>query len=240
MLDHLFHGTVNIQMAGKTKPIIGIVIAAYNEAATIAGVVEAVKKYSHIVVVVDDCSVDDTGILAAGAGAVVITHAVNLGQGAALQTGFEYFKRYSKVDAVVTYDADDQFNASEIPLVYAPVVSNKADIVLGSRFLGKAVNMPMGRLIVLKLGIFFTWIFSDVTLSDTHNGFRALSPKALNSISIQQNRMAHASEIIDQIMRYKLRYVEVPVTVRYDSDRPGQGNLGLFSIIRDLLLEKFS
>jgi glycosyltransferase involved in cell wall biosynthesis len=219
---------------------VAIVIAAYNEEATILKVVTDVRKFSDKVIVVNDCSSDETGKIARNAGAIVIEHSINLGQGASLQTGFDFIKKHSLGDVVVTYDADDQFLAQEIPLLCEPIEKNTADVSLGSRFLGETYNLPFFRKLVLKMGILFTWIFSDIKLTDTHNGFRAFSIEALNSIEILQNRMAHASEIIDQIARKKLRYVEVPVTVKYNIERSGQGNIGMIHILRDLLIEKFS
>jgi len=95
---------------------------------------------------------------------------------------------------------------------------------------------------MLKLGILFTWIFSEIKLTDTHNGFRALSKKALESIKITQNRMAHASEIIDEIKRNNLSYLEMPVTVKYDdySKQKGQSNLNSVKIFLELISKELS
>ena len=218
-----------------------VVIAAYNEEKKIKTVVNSVAKYVDLVVVVDDGSKDKTSDMVSNKKAVVLRHCINLGQGAALQTGFKYVKKINP-EVVVTYDADGQFLAEEIPLMIKPILEKKVDVVLGSRFLGKTINMSPIRKHILKLGILFTWIFSEIKLTDTHNGFRALSKKALESIEITQNRMAHASEIIDQIKLKNLKYIEVPVTVKYDdySNGKGQSSLNSVKIVLELISKKLS
>ncbi len=216
-----------------------VVIAAYNEEKKVTSVVDEVSKYVDLVIVVDDGSKDKTADVIKNKKAVVLKHCINLGQGAALQTGFDYAKKFNP-DVVVTYDADGQFEAKEISKIIKPVLDKKVEVVLGSRFLGKTVNMSPVRKYILKLGILFTWIFSEIKLTDTHNGFRALSNKALNLIEINQNRMAHASEIIDNIVRKNLSYIEVPVTVKYDdySKQKGQSNFNSIKILLELILNK--
>lgn len=223
----------------KIPPIVAV-IAARNESGTIADVVRSVKKQVSVVVVIDDGSTDDTGALAKKAGAVVVRHSLNLGQGASLETGFEYVRRYCPPETVViTFDADKQFVPSEIPVLVAAYLKNNVDIVLGSRFLGAAPGIPWLRMVLLQLGVWFTQLFSELKVTDTHNGFRLLGPRALAVIRLQHNRMAHASELLDIVGRTGLRYTEVPVTVRYYSDRKGQRNIDTVKIMIDLLLEKF-
>ena len=221
-------------------PKILIVIPAYNEEKMIGKVIADIKKegYKNIVVV-DDGSVDKTSEVAKKAGATILRHILNLGQGAAIETGLEYCRKIN-ADIVVTYDADGQFRAFEIKKVIQPILDKKADVVLGSRFLGKTVNMPFLKKLTLKGAIFFTDIFSNIKLTDTHNGFRAFSKNALNKIFINHSGMAHASDIIDQIKRYNLRYQEAPVTVLYTdySLKKGQSILNSIKIVLDLLFEK--
>ncbi len=221
------------------NPKVFAVVAAFNEEKTISAVLSDLGKYVDRIIVVDDGSSDKTSDVVKGGRITLLRHLSNLGQGAALQTGFEYAKR-QKAGIVITYDADGQFKASDIPRLIEPIIQKKADIVLGSRFLGQAVNIPRTRLITLKLGIIFTFIFSGLKLTDTNNGLRALNSKALHKINITQNKLAHASEILDQIKSKKLKYMEIPVTVIYTdySKQKGEKNLNALKVFVDLVTGK--
>ena len=213
------------------------VIPAYNEGKTIGQVVGEVKKYADEVVVVDDGSGDETILRAKEAGATVYSHFINRGQGAALETG----KRAAlsrNADVVVTYDADGQFVAEEIKNVVQPIADGRVDVVLGTRFVKSEI--PVMKRFFLKGALAFTKLTSGLNLTDTHNGFRAFSRQAAEKIDIEQNRMAHASEILEKISENKLRYEEVPVTVRYFSSkvRRGQRLPDYFKILFDLFLGK--
>lgn len=221
------------------RPKIFAVVAAFNEEKTISAVLADLGKYVDRIIVVDDGSSDKTPEMAKGEKVILLRHISNLGQGAALQTGFEYAKKQG-ANIVITYDADGQFQASDIPKLVEPILQRKADIVLGSRFLGHAVDIPLTRLITLKLGIIFTFIFSGLKLTDTYNGLRALNNKALHKINITQNRLAHASEILDQIKAKKLKYKEVPVTIIYTdySKQKGEKNINALKVLVDLVTRK--
>lgn len=193
-----------------------IVVPAYNEAARIGETLGEVLRAGCPVVVVDDGSSDATAGAALAHPVWLLRHAVNCGQGAALQTGIDFaLARGARI--VVTFDADGQHRVEDLGALVAPVLAGEADVALGSRFLGAAPGLPWGRWAVLKLGVLFTRVFSRVSLTDTHNGLRALSREAATRIRITQNGMAHASEIIDQVRHYRLRYREVPVTIRYSA-----------------------
>jgi glycosyltransferase involved in cell wall biosynthesis len=191
-----------------------VVCAAYNEAATIARVVTDLKRGGYQVVVVDDGSMDGTRHVAAAAGAVVVTHPINLGQGAALQTGIEYALSQGP-DAIVTFDADGQHRVSDIPRLLEALGPERADFALGSRFLGHTYNLPALRRAVLQAATLFTRVTTGLRLTDTHNGLRAMTRRGAATLRLRQNRMAHASEILAEIAKSGLRYVEVPVTIDY-------------------------
>lgn len=218
-----------------------IVIAAYNEEKSIAGVVKNLIRHGYKnIIVVDDGSADNTFSFAKKAGANVVQHKVNQGQGAALRTGIQY--ALSKgADYIITYDADGQHRVEDIPRLLAPVQSGNYDIALGSRFLkGSKTKVPFVRLITLKGSIFVLYLFYGIKLTDAHNGFRAMSRKAAQKIKITCNRMAHASEFIEEIKRNKLRYKEVPVTILYTehSKRKGQSSLNSFRILWQMIKNK--
>lgn len=211
------------------------IIPAYNEEKTIGRVVGDVRKHTEEVVVVDDGSADQTAFFAREAGAFVCSHLVNRGQGAALETG-KRFALERGADIIVTYDADGQFLAEEINNVVQPIREGRADVVLGTRFLKSKI--PGSKKFFLKGALFLTKLTSGLELSDTHNGFRALSRAAAEKLTIEQNRMAHASEILDKIAKCGLRYEEVPVTLRYfpASVRRSQGLPEYFKILFDLIV----
>jgi hypothetical protein len=129
----------------------------------------------------------------------------------------------------------------EIPLLIEPIATGEAEVVLGSRFLGKKANMPLTRLITLRLALLFTILISGIRVTDTHNGFRALSAKAASEMKITLDRMAHASQILDLIKAKRLKYVERPVTIRYSDETlaKGQSSLGAFVILKDFFKDKF-
>jgi polyprenyl-phospho-N-acetylgalactosaminyl synthase len=201
-------------MRVENSKSIWVVVPAYNEAAVIAQVVGELVRCGYDVVVIDDGSTDATGAKAAVAGATVVAHPINLGQGAALQTGLQ-FALLQGADYIVTFDADGQHRSGEVDRLLESLVNAKADFALGSRFLGTSIAMPALRRILLKAATWFTCVTTGLRVSDTHNGLRAMTRRGATAITLRQNRMAHASELLDQIARSGLGYVEVPVTIEY-------------------------
>jgi glycosyltransferase involved in cell wall biosynthesis len=197
-----------------SKPALWVICAAYNEATTIGRVVWGLDGAGYRVVVVDDGSNDGTRHIAAAAGADVVVHPVNLGQGAALQTGFDHALAQG-AEVLVTFDADGQHRVSDIPVLVDTLQRERAEFALGSRFLGQAHNLPALRRWVLYAATIFTRLTTGMRLTDSHNGLRALTRKGAAAIRLRQNRMAHASEILIEIAHSGLRYVEVPVTIEY-------------------------
>lgn len=216
-----------------------IVIPAYNEAESIGRVIRDLFENGHRnVVVVDDGSGDDTAFAATSAGATVIAHAINRGQGAALQTGDEYALIHG-AEAVVHFDADGQFDAADITPAIEFLRTNNLGAVLGSRFLRadnkipflkKYFVFPMSRLVN-------NWLIGK-KLTDIHNGFRVFTNDALAQINITQNRMAHATEILRQLSDKKILLSEFPVRVTYHEY--GQGIGGAVKIIKDLIVGFFT
>jgi glycosyltransferase involved in cell wall biosynthesis len=216
-----------------------IVIPAYNEGEVIGEVVRGLRPAWPRVVVIDDCSADATSDVAHAAGAVVLRHPVNLGQGAALQTGLRYALAQG-AEAIVTFDADGQHRVQDIHVLLETQRQTGAEVVVGSRFLGSAEGMPALRRLVLRAAVVFTRITSGVALTDAHNGLRLLMRSAAARLRIEQNRMAHASEIVDQFRALSLRVAEAPVTIRYTeySLRKGQRLDNAFHILLELLVAR--
>ncbi|GIX38676.1 MAG: glycosyl transferase [Silanimonas sp.] len=216
-----------------------VIIAAFNEQKTIGEVVAGLRQYDVDVVVVDDGSHDETSLRASESGAIVVRHPINLGQGAALQTGLEFGLR-QRYAYFVTFDADGQHDPADIPSLKKVQRDTGADFVLGSRFLGKTVGMTGGRRLLLKAAVAFTRLTSGIKLSDAHNGLRLMTRAGAMAIDLRQNRMAHASEIINQIAASGLKYAECPVTIRYTdySRAKGQSGLNSLNIVLDLFLQR--
>jgi glycosyltransferase involved in cell wall biosynthesis len=203
-------------MPAGVNSSIWVIVAAYNEAAVIGSVVADLAGCGHCVAVVDDGSTDATASIAGAAGAVVIPHPINLGQGAALQTGIEFARRQG-ADFTVTFDGDGQHRTGDVAAMVAALRDSGADFALGSRFLAGPAAMPPSRRLLLKAATSFTRLTTGLAITDTHNGFRAMTRRGAGRIALRQNRMAHASEFLEQVARSGLRYIEVPVTIEYSA-----------------------
>jgi glycosyltransferase involved in cell wall biosynthesis len=151
-----------------------VVIPAYNEGSVVGDVVRRIHTRFPDIVVVDDGSTDDTGAAARAAGADVVTHVINRGQGASLQTGIERaLARHA--DVIVTFDSDGQHRLEDVEALIAPIRDGRCDVTLGSRFLLGESRVPVARKLVLKLGVLFTRVVSGIRVTDAHNGLRAMS-----------------------------------------------------------------
>jgi glycosyltransferase involved in cell wall biosynthesis len=216
-----------------------VIIPALNEGTGIAKLIKLTRGRFSTILVIDDGSADDTAEQAAAAGALVLRHPVNLGQGAALETGFEWARR-NRVSWVVTLDADGQHDPEDAVQLLAQAQEQGLDACLGSRFMGRTEGMPLSRRLLLKAALRFQNLISGLKLTDVHNGLRVLSRAALQRIHLRQDRMAHASEIISQLAQSGLRVGEGPVTIRYTeySMAKGQSALGALNILIDLFMAR--
>lgn len=217
-----------------------IVVPAFNEHAVIRQVISSLLPYQYNVIVVDDGSETSLYPQLKELPVSFLRHEANLGQGAALQTGIE-FALSKDAKYIVTFDADGQHRPDEIEKLLHPLVNDEVDITLGSRFLpGANHNMPTGRRIVLQIGRKLNYLLTGLSLTDAHNGLRAMNRKAAAAIEITENGMAHATELLTQISKKSLRYKEIPVTIQYTdySKKKGQSAWNSFRIFFDLLLNK--
>ncbi len=214
------------------------IVPAFNEEKNIGSVVKGLFNHIDRVVVVDDGSSDSTSTAASEAGAVVLRHEINRGQGAALETGRQYALK-NNADYVLHFDADGQFEVSDISPALEALQKSGADILFGSRFLGRDADLPFfKRFFIFPIAKLFNMLFVGRGFSDAHNGFRILNRRALEKIKIEHDRMAHASEIPFKAKKAGLKCIEFSVKVVYREY--GQGILGGVKIIRDLLLGKFT
>jgi glycosyltransferase involved in cell wall biosynthesis len=170
---------------------------------------------------------------------VVLRHVVNRGQGASLQTGID-FALQQGAEYIVTFDADGQHPVDAISRLLEPILAGKAAVALGSRFLEDADAVPWPRRILLSAAVLFTRVTSGARLGDAHNGLRALSREAARTIEIRLDRMAHASDLVEQVHRSGLPYTEVPVRISYTpySRAKGQRWSSTFGVAFDYLVGK--
>jgi glycosyltransferase involved in cell wall biosynthesis len=202
------------------------VIPAFNEASRIATTIAAVRPLVDGIVVVDDGSADHTAdAVPVQNGVTVLRHALNRGQGAALRTGTEAALMLG-ADVIVHVDADGQHDPSFIPSLVKPIADDKADVVFGSRFLGEVPEgIPLVRRALLHAARTFNVMAMGIPrrVTDPQSGMRALSAKAARQVDFVQDRMAHCSEILRRVTRSSLRWMEVPVRIRYTAESLAKG-----------------
>lgn len=215
-----------------------VVVPIFNEAEVIGPVIDNLTDYFANVVCIDDGSSDNSAELARQAGARVLQHPLNLGQGAALQTGFHYVSRQPGATHVITFDADGQHLVSDALEMLELAKRKRISVVFGSRFLDKRTKPGLKKRIVLKLAVLFTRVFTGLRLTDAHNGLRVLSMEALGFVRLEQNGMSHATEIVHQIAKSRLAWREYPVEVLYTeySKRKGQSLWNSVNILIDLIV----
>ncbi|MDR1394183.1 MAG: glycosyltransferase family 2 protein [Bifidobacteriaceae bacterium] len=219
-----------------------VVVPVFNEAPVLEAVLDGLTAVFPWVCVVDDASDDGSGGIArcfADRGVRLLTHPVNLGQGAALQTGFEYVLGDPSMARVVTFDADGQHVVDDAVRLARRLTAG-FDVVLGSRFVARKAS-PMGwpKRSLLRLAVAYTRVSTRLKVSDTHNGLRALNRQAVGLMNLTQSGMAHATEILERIKQRGLRYTEEPVEIHYSaySRAKGQPLLNAVNILVDLLVK---
>ena len=222
------------------NPDVAVVVPAFNEESSVGAVVSDLSRHFRTIICVDDGSSDATADAAARAGATVVRHPENLGQGAALQTGFAYALADPLVDFIITFDSDGQHRVDDALTLLDAARSHQVDVVLGSRFLGPAAEVPFLRRQVLRAAVRFTRYTTGMALTDTHNGLRVLQRRAIEAMDLTLTGMAHASQLLDQVSRSGLSYVEAPVTIEYTdySRARGQSNVNALNIAFDLAVER--
>jgi len=223
------------EQMGSSVPDTWVVIPLFNEEPVIGDVIAQVLTSFEQVVCVDDGSTDHSAELASRAGARVVRHPLNLGQGAALQTGFDFALADPSMQYVVTFDADGQHQIADALGMVERLRAGEADVVFGSRFLDERSKPSFAKNVVLRAAVGYT---THTRLTDAHNGLRAIRRPVLEQLNITQNGMAHASELVAQIGALKASYVEHPVHILYTdySKAKGQSLWNSINILADLIL----
>jgi len=213
-----------------------IIVPAYNEEKNIGPVLSELTQNYKNIIVVDDASKDKTTDIVKKFPITLLEHKINRGQGAALETGNQYALK-NGADLIVHFDADGQFLVNEIEDLIKPIIHEDYEIVLGSRFLEKKSKIPwIKKNLLFPLGHLVNKIFFKIKLTDPQSGFRAMSRDAVQKIKIEQDQMAHCSEILHKAFKYKLKIKEVPMTVIYH--RFGNNFGGGLKILKDLIFRK--
>jgi len=214
-----------------------VVVPAFNEEEVVRSTVEGLLRLGVHVVLVDDCSTDETVERIYDLPISVLHHAANMGQGSALRTGIAYALRRG-AEIVVTFDADGQHDPDDVPRLVDTLLDKDLDVVVGSRFLGEASNMGRLRKGMLLTAVLITRLTSGLPITDVHNGLRVFRASSVARLRITSHRMAHASDILSEIARKKLRFAEAPTTVRYTpySKKKGQSALDALDVVYELLL----
>ena len=216
-------------------------IPAYNEEKNIAKIITKLKKITDSIIVCDDGSSDMTSEIAKNLGVIVISHKKNMGYGAAIRTIFEKSAEIDS-DILVTFDADGQHRIEDVSRVLHPLENSEADIVIGSRFLGKQSNVPNYRKLGIKVITQVTNSSIKTKLTDSQSGFRAYSKQVLSKISLSEIGMGISTEILIKASSRGLRITEVPITILYSGDTSthnpvSHGTSVLFSTIKFTSIE---
>jgi glycosyltransferase involved in cell wall biosynthesis len=217
-----------------------VIIPCYNEAVVIRNTVSAVLEKGFSVVVVDDCSKDNSKKELANLPVYYLRHRVNLGQGAALQTGIRFAIKKGG-EYFVTFDADGQHDSNDIDDMIKLIEFSKTDIVFGSRFLpGSKTNVSGSRSFVLNVARYVNYLVSGILLSDAYNGLRLFNRKAAGVLKLTENKMAHATQIQMLVAKNKLTYSEYPNSIHYNEYSKGKGlkNLDGIKIFFEIFLHK--
>ncbi|MDB5177131.1 MAG: glycosyl transferase [Candidatus Saccharibacteria bacterium] len=224
----------------SSKNDVSIIIPAYNEGSAILDTINNIPKEFSYIVCVDDGSSDNTASLIKSTRAILVKHPINLGQGAAIQTGIEYALLNPEIKYFVTFDADGQHRIEDVKKMLRHLKKNKLDIVLGSRFLGNAENISSRKRNLLKLAVKFSNYTTGVKLTDTHNGIRVFNRFTAENLQLKMPDFSHASEIIERIAEMNFKYDEMPVTIIYTdySRAKGQSMINAVNISFDTLLNK--
>jgi polyprenyl-phospho-N-acetylgalactosaminyl synthase len=228
----------DIEVSASDNGAVWVIIPVYNEETVIADVVADVRSQFPNVICVDDGSSDRSASVIARTLAHLVKHPINLGQGAALETGLQYALSQPRSCYFVTFDADGQHRVADAAMMVEAAKHDEADVILGSRFMTSQVP-PLKRF-VLTTAAHLSPASRRLHLTDAHNGLRVLNRTAAEQIRITQNGMAHASEVIAKLAASTLRVKEKPMTVLYTnySRAKGQSLFNGINIVSDLFFGK--
>ena len=214
-----------------------VIVPAFNEQNVIKDIINnLLKKFSNVIVI-NDGSNDKTLEIINDLDIKILSHEINLGVGAAVQTGFDYVSNISDAKAVITFDADGQHLVDDAVAMAKEILICDEGIIFGTRFPKHSKNIPKVKRIVLKLIARITDLVTGVTLSDAHNGLKAYKVSTIKELELQFSSYSYESELITQVAKKKIDYKEMPTDIKYTnySIKKGQKLLNGLLIIEDLL-----
>ncbi len=232
---------MTVTLSREVRREIFLTIPVFNEAKVIRSSLQPLIDQGYTVIAVDDGSGDGTWSILREMALVALRHPINLGQGAALQTGMTYALEHG-AQFIVHFDGDGQHRLEDIDTLVEPLTKGEADVVLGSRFLRRTdtQSVPVLKRLLLRSGVVVNGLLTGMWLTDAHNGFRSFTRDAAFRIHLQENRFAHASEILYRIRAAHLRCIERPTTIDYSeySRAKGQSAWNAIKIVVDVVLRR--
>ena len=213
-----------------------ILIPVYNEEQQIKKVILELKETFKNIIVVNDGSTDTTQEILDSLDVINLQHCINLGQGAAISTGFKFINKIKDAYALITFDADGQHSIEDAKKFAMEINNCNEDIIFGSRFEGRTENIPFLKKIALSVVVFFTNKFSKIKLTDAHNGLKAIKISCLPKINITIDGFGFESQIIHQVSKKGIAYKEMPTNTIYTeySKNKGQKLINGLIILEDL------
>lgn len=195
-----------------------IILSSYNEEETLEEVVDGLVERGFKVLIIDDGSKDNTPTIAKNLVrkynpmVFYYRHRINVGLGGAIKTGIKAALKRG-ADIMITFDADGQHNPDDLYNMYPPLQEDKADIVIASRDFS---DMPTGRRFGNTVMNYITYIFQGKMVTDSQSGLRAFTSDTARKLDLKSPQYGISSEIIGEIKRKNLRFMEVPMTTIYD------------------------
>jgi glycosyltransferase involved in cell wall biosynthesis len=223
-----------------TNDDVWVIVPTYNEAEVVRGVIEQLRQHFPNVVGVDDGSKDASAAEILAGGARLVRHPMNLGAGAALQTGLEFALLDPGAQYFLSFDADGQHRVADAVAMVRQIRAEPVDVLLGSRFLGSANNMKASRKALLLLARTFERVSSGIALTDAHNGLRVFNRDFAAHLQLSMADMAWASQFLARMAERDATYAEYPVTIDYTeySLSKGQHSINSINIGVDLIVNR--
>lgn len=193
---------------------VSVVIPSFNVERSILEVIERVPKNVFELVVVDDGSRDKTKEIAEKTKAKVVKHDINYGKGRAIRTGASVVQG----EIIVFIDGDLQHRPEDIPKLVEPIKKGRADITIGSRFLGDVKSMPKLRRLSNFISTSLIKIFFGINITDTQSGYRAIKKEYLEKMDLESERYNIETEVLAYVGKFKMRVEEVPIETIYGDE----------------------